>query len=158
MKSVRDVMQTNPKVVSPELRWVELERLFLSANVSGFPVVENGRLVGIVTRSDIVRHLVVEQSLSESVMSEEWKAKLGGTDAQGRVDEIAVRVGRRFSDLQVRDVMIRSVHTVAPKQTLEEAAQVFLSHHIHRAPVVEDQKLVGIVTSLDLMAALIAPD
>ncbi len=158
MQSVRDVMQASPKVVSPRLRWVELERLFLREKVSGFPVVEEGKLVGIITRSDVVRHLVVEQSLSESVTTDDWEAKLGELDIHRRIDEAAIRVACRLSDLHVEDVMIRRVHTLSPEQTLDDAAQVFLEHHVHRAPVVDEEaKVVGIVSSLDLVAAFTLP-
>jgi CBS domain-containing protein len=62
---------------------------------------------------------------------------------------VAQAIGQRMEQLSVRDVMIRDVVTVPPDLPLAKAAQLMVERRIHRLPVVEHEKLVGIVSSLD---------
>jgi len=64
---------------------------------------------------------------------------------------IAADVGVRLASLCVRDVMAHLPVTVAPEASLKDVARALLEHGIHRVPVVEDETLVGIITSLDLV-------
>ena len=59
-RSVRDVMTPNPKTVTPETGVVEAAKLMTSEDVGPLPVVESGRLVGIVTDRDLVTRVVAE--------------------------------------------------------------------------------------------------
>jgi CBS domain-containing protein len=148
--TARDVMRTQVRTVDPGTSLADLERAFLDARVSGFPVVENGRLVGIVSRSDVVRQLSVERSQAETI-SDYYREMTGFSDPTESLGEIADRVGQRLGRLRVADLMIRSLITVTPDQPLAEVARVLLEHGIHRVPVTEGDRLVGIVTSLDLV-------
>jgi CBS domain-containing protein len=58
-------------------------------------------------------------------------------------------IGNRMERLRVRDVMIQDVLTVPPDLPVAKAAQLLIERRIHRLPVVENGKLVGIVSSLD---------
>ena len=58
-------MQTDVETVLPTMGLVDLERQFLIRGLNGFPVVEQGKLIGIVSRSDVVRILSVERSVAE---------------------------------------------------------------------------------------------
>ena len=65
---VRDIMEKDVRSVTPETSLVDLERRLLQARVGALPVVERtGELVGIASRSDVVRQLSVEQSLGEAM-------------------------------------------------------------------------------------------
>jgi CBS domain-containing protein len=59
-RSVKDVMTPNPKTVTPETGVVEAAKLMTSEDVGPLPVVESGRLVGIVTDRDLVTRVVAE--------------------------------------------------------------------------------------------------
>jgi CBS domain-containing protein len=67
MLSVERIMQSNPKTVSPEMTLTSLEQLFLSTKFTGFPVVKEDRLIGVVSRSDIIRSMVTERSRAEQL-------------------------------------------------------------------------------------------
>ena len=157
MLTASHVMQTEVESVSPELGLVDLERRFLMVGVQGFPVVEEGRLVGIVSRSDIVRILSIERAQQEQISDfyrsfgdpEPQTSSEASTDAS-----VAARVGERAAGLHVRDAMIRNVITVRRDQPMTEVARLMLDGHIHRLPVVEDEKLVGILTTLDIVRLL----
>ncbi len=53
--------------------------------------------------------------------------------------------------MTIKDVMCTTVLTAEPDQTLEEISRIMVNHGVHRLPVTEDGKLVGIVTTLDLV-------
>ncbi|MDJ0846830.1 MAG: CBS domain-containing protein [Myxococcota bacterium] len=150
--TARDLMKTDVRTVEPSLPLVELERRFLDDRVSGFPVVESGRLVGIVSRSDIVRQLSVEQTVGE-LMSDYYRSFDSGvgTAPATSLDEIARHVGRRMESLCVKDVMIGELLSVSPDDSVFEVARLLVEHRIHRLPVAEGGRLVGIITSLDFV-------
>jgi len=141
-------MNAKPRSVAPELGLPDLERRFLEERITGFPVVEAGRLVGIVSRSDIIRQLSVEQSLGE-VIADYYRVQQD--DPASEIATVAEHVGRRMEELHVRDVMIDQLITVAPDAPVRDVAKLILERHIHRVPVVEEGALVGIVTTMDLV-------
>jgi CBS domain-containing protein len=139
--------------VDPDMPLPELERSFLRERVSGFPVVEGRRLVGVVSRSDVVRQLCVEGSLSEQLAGR-YVDLSGFSQAGEPADEVGRRVGGRIEGLRVRDVMVREVVTVEPDAPVARAAAVMVARRIHRLPVVDGARLLGIVSSLDLVRLL----
>lgn len=147
----RDVMSSDVRTVEPEMRLSDLERALIEEGLSGFPVVDDGRLVGIVSRSDVVRQLCVEQSVAETLS--DYYADLGGcaSGAEESFEEIGERVGKRIEGLRVKDVMIHELVTASPEDRLVDVASTLLERHVHRIPVVEGGRLVGIVTSMDLV-------
>lgn len=150
--TVRSLMQTPAKVIDSAASLAELERAFLELGVRSFPVVERGRLVGIVSRSDVVRQLSVEQTLAENASDAEQEVS-GFEDEQEEAEEaddhVGDQVGQRLEGLHVSDVMIRRIHTVGPDASLAEAAKLLVSKRIHQAPVVEGDKVVGLLSALD---------
>ena len=154
----RDLMQTSVHVVSPRMTLPELERELIARRVSGFPVVEGGKLVGIISRSDIVRQLCAERSLAEIIADyqdvSDDTAESGRRAAASQVD-VGDHVGRRIDQLRVGDAMIREVVTVEPTAELVEVARTMHQRRIHRLPVVEGGRLVGIIAAIDL-ARLVA--
>jgi len=149
---VEDVMQTQVRTVGPEQSLPDLERAFLEARVGAFPVVEQGRLIGLVSRSDVVRQIVTEQSYGE-MLSEFYVDETGFSrpEPAESLREVAERAGARVESMRVRDVMSRSLVTAEPDAPLEEAAKLLLDRHIHRVPVTRDGELVGILSSLDVV-------
>jgi predicted transcriptional regulator len=102
-----------------------------------------------VSRSDIVRALQVQQT---------WEHELETGDAPSEQDPSAVTAARaaaRFANETVADIMTRDVATVEPDAPLERVAAIFVDRRIHRLPVVEAGRVVGMVTTLDI-ARLIA--
>ncbi len=148
---VRDIMHKDVETVRPETRLPELGRAFQHSRVSGFPVVEkDGRLVGIVSRSDVIRQLAIEQSLGEAMVDsvrddtdEDW--------AESSAQEIGQLVGRRMEGHRVGDIMRTDLISAAPDDSLGEVAARMLERGVHRVPVVEDGQLVGLISSMDFV-------
>jgi CBS domain-containing protein len=164
--SASDVMQTDVRTVGADMTLAELDRAFLEDRVSGFPVVQEGRLVGLVCRSDVVRQLGVvglvcrsdvvrqlgvEQSVAETISDYYRDVGGGGAEPAETLDSIARQVGARIEALRVKDVMTHELITVSPADPLQEVARCLVEHRIHRLPVVDAGRLVGILTTLDLV-------
>lgn len=146
MLTARDVMQTRPRSVAPETTLTELQRTLLAERIGGLPVVDGDRLVGIVSRSDVVRRLSVEQSVAEQVSE-----ALGEGGDAAFLDRVGQQLGRRMEGLRVADVMSRPAVSVAPDAPLAAVARSLVEHGIHRLPVVEGDRLVGLISSVDLV-------
>jgi CBS domain-containing protein len=149
--NVRDVMQIRVHAVPPQMPLAELEQEFIKKRVSGFPVVNADELVGVVSRSDIVRQLEVERQLAENTSDFYWDRSGFHEEPAESMQQIASRLGQRIEDLRVRDLMSRHLVSVSADDSLVVLAQRFLERHIHRVLVVEHGRLVGIVSTLDLV-------
>jgi len=149
--TVRELMRFPVHSVPPDMPLRDLEREFLDKQVSGFPVVENSELVGVVSRSDIVRQLAFERRLAETTSDFYWDQAGFHEQPTESIQQIALRVGQRIEDLYVKDLMSRHLVALPADESLDVAALKFLEHQIHRAPVVDNGRLVGIITSLDLV-------
>ena len=154
--AARDVMTEEAVSVDPELSRPELERLFLLKKVSGFPVVSKGRLVGTISRSDIVRQFCAQQSIEEATSDfyqEIAPSALG--ESLDSLEEIAGRAGKRLENLRVKDVMIEQLRVVGLDAPVSNIARMMIDHHIHRVLVTRDDELLGIISSLDLVKLLV---
>jgi CBS domain-containing protein len=156
MLSVASIMRRDPESVPPDMPVPRLEELFLESGYAGFPVVAADRLVGIVSRSDIVRSLLTERSRAEQTISG-FYAPMGlpsDEEIQRDLESIASRVGVRLASLSVDDVMIRNVVTIESDRSVTELAGLMQEGRLHRLPVVEGERLVGLVTSMDIVRAV----
>lgn len=142
-------MKTDIKTVDPDMTLPDLERYFLQEKVSGFPVVKSGQLVGIVSRSDIVRQICVERTIAE--LTSDYFQHPGEPEFHEDLNKMAERIGDRLEHLHVKDVTIHKVFTVSPDQPIEEVASTLLEHRIHRVLVKEGDQLVGIISSNGLV-------
>jgi CBS domain-containing protein len=151
-----DVMQQEVRTVRPDMSLADLERTFCEARQSGFPVVgDGGRLHGVVSRTDIVRKLAVEQSYAEYESTYYWDVTdFDQADLDDSLEEIAIQVGRRLEGLRVDDVMSSSPITVTRRTPVQDVARTLVERKIHRVPVVDSGALVGIITSTDLVLML----
>jgi CBS domain-containing protein len=148
-RSVADIMQKKVKTIGPDKALPDLERELLRWRIGAMPVVERGgKLVGIVSRSDVLRQLCLERSLGEA-MADAYRDQTDASFFAKAQAAVAGEIGQRMERLRVRDVMIEDVLTVTPELPVAKAAQLLIERRIHRLPVVENGKLVGIVSSLD---------
>lgn len=113
-------------------------------HISALPVLEeNGTLLGIVSEGDLMRRV---EGASDQKKS--WWLHLFADKVDSTADFIALK--GRF----VRDVMTSKVVTVTPEMAVGEVARLLAEKHIKRAPVVKNDRLVGIVSRANLLHAL----
>jgi CBS domain-containing protein len=80
-------------------------------------------------------------------------AKLVGIITEEDIIEKVVSEGKEPDDIKISDIMVRDVIHIQSGNTLEDAAQLMTRHKIKKLPVVENKKLLGIVTAHDMIAA-----
>jgi CBS domain-containing protein len=144
-----DVM--NPEVFSVPLDMsvLELVDFLAEKEITGVPVVDNdGRFVGVVSVTDVASSPAAGAPFSESGHSD-----LRGWEDRLSRDEVR-RMGVRNGALSVGDIMTPAVYTVPADTPASELARTMVSGRIHRLFVTRGRKVVGIVTSLDLLKLL----
>jgi len=146
--TVREMMETVVHTVPPDMLLPALEKEFFDKKASGFPVVENGQLVGMVSRSDIVRQLAEERQLAQTTSDFYWDDSGFHEDPAKGEQQIATRVGQRIEELRVKEMMSQQVVVVSPDDSIELAAEKLMEHRIQRVPVVDGGRLVGVITAL----------
>jgi acetoin utilization protein AcuB len=125
---VQDIMQRGLVIVSPDTKLAEVTRLLQRRGIRHLPVLEQGRLVGIISDRDLKA------------------AMLSATMGQGGAGTVAA-----LDRLTAGDVMQRAVVTIAPMFPVEEAARLMVTRKISALPVTEAERLVGIVTETDVL-------
>jgi len=129
--------------VEPETPVKDIAQLLYTRRISGVPVVEQGRVIGIVSEGDLIGHAAAigEQRRSWwlTAFTDESLSARDYAKAHGRI---------------ARDVMTSNVITVEGTTTIAEIAKTFARHRIKRVPVVRDGKLIGIVTRGNLLQGL----
>jgi CBS domain-containing protein len=148
-----DIMTRSLVLARPEQDLLEIEGLLFERRISGLPVVDEGRLVGVVSASDVSRVQVLMNSLDGQVNDRlDWTQQADGfAHAQPpQFSGFRQMIGR----LKVQDAMRDQVVVCAPDAPLAEVAKVMLAEHIHRIIVVENERPVGIISSLDLVKVL----
>ena len=130
--------------VLPDESVFDAARLMLEKKISGLPVVDDmGNLIGVVTEGDFLR-----------------RAEIGTKRQRPRWVEFFMGPGRladeyvRFSGRKIRDVMTHDVRAVAPDTPLSDVVRLMERHNIKRVPVVEGDKMVGIVSRANLLHAM----
>lgn len=154
--TARDVMTSEVFSVSPELTLIDLERDLDAQRVTGAPVVEHGKLVGIVSRSDIDRQLSRERSRSAG-MAAFYLALDPGEERSAATDPTQSAI-EGLRSLRVRDIMTAEVISVAPDTGVREVARVMDERRIHRVLVLEGGQLHGLISTLDLVRVLARHD
>jgi len=154
MKDVRarDVMAKDVFGVSPDLVLLELERELAARRITGAPVLEHGRVVGIVSRTDVDARMFREQSRSAVTALFYQQADLDLPVAPD-LDPTA-RALESLRQLRVRDVMTRDLLAVAPDDPLPAVARLMRDRRVHRVLVLDSGRLVGIVSSFDVVRAV----
>ena len=158
MTLARDLMTTTLTTVRPALPLSELNETLLREDISGAPVVEEGRLVGIISQSDVVRAVAaVQESAAETVSDYYQEPPFRGVMARGYLPRESDVVGQRLAELCVRDAMSTRLITVSPETRAEQVAAQLIRYGIHRVLVAEEDKLLGTISSLDLVQLLAEP-
>ena len=148
--TARDLMQIDVVTVEAGRPLTELEEVLLRHKIHGAAVVEHGKLVGIVSRSDVVRQLKLEEEriAASAFYLEPFDADDRRPEDYERVLEAAAS---RVAKLHVRDLMVGDLISVSPDASLQQVASVMLDRRVHRVLVTEGDELRGIVSSLDLV-------
>lgn len=125
--TARDLMQRDVLSVNPDTPLLEVHRLFLQEEINGAPVVDE---------SGDVLGLISSMDLLRAAIDEEYD---------------------KLADLTAADVMVTELVRVRPTTPIGEIAKIMRDQRIHRVLVVDDDELLGILSTYDLIAVLATP-
>lgn len=135
MLKVKDLMTRDLLTLAPNTTIREAAEILATEHVSGAPVVHVGRPLGMVSAADLLEFIAGLPADPEAVS--------GGLE-HGILD-----------DHTVEEAMTRGpLTTIGPDAPASRAAEMMQTEGVHRLPVVEDGKLVGIITTTDLVKAV----
>jgi len=112
---------------------VEAEKLFKENSIRHIPVVSGSKIIGILSLTDLMRISYVDSYGAEE-------------------NDVDTSV---YSMLSIEQVMVKNIIFVSSNQTIKEVAEILAKNEFHALPVIDDGKLVGIVTSTDLLHYLL---
>jgi CBS domain-containing protein len=147
MLKARDIMTRKVVTVSPETSVTDLAKLLEKHRISGVPVLDGaGRLVGVITQSDLVqRARDLELPPAINVLDLHLFVETPAHFRKRLEKMIGATVGA---------VMTANPVTVAPEMPIAEIARLMERQKLHTLPVLEGEKLVGIIGKMDLVRAL----
>lgn len=147
MLKATDIMQKDlPRIIS-ETTIEELGRIFIDKDISGLPVVDSdGKLIGVVTEHDLISR---NSKIHIPTMLRLFDAFIPLDGFSAFEEEI-----KRISAKIVGDVCNTEPVTVGPDATLEDLATLMTEKNFHHIPVVDGDKLLGMITQHDLLKGI----
>lgn len=126
---VRNWMQANPTVVGSDTLLSEAKQILTEHNLHGLPVVDNGRLRGLITRAQCLRaaHFALRTQDSEEL-------------------------GYFANCVKVKDVMVRNPAVVDANDTMEHCLHVGIAHQVAQLPVMENGQVVGMISANEMFS------
>ncbi len=150
---IKEVMNKDVITCKPDDPLSLLSRLFRENHVSGLPVVEKGKVVGLVSETDLIKLFKTPEFSNELWLPSPLE-----------IIEIPIRNLVRLEETKkaleemklkpVRDIMTKSVHSISPDDSLEDASRFMVKYKVNRLPVIENGRLVGIVARSDIIKGL----
>lgn len=129
---VKDVMTTNVITISPETTFYEAMEIIRAKGVRRLPVVKDDKVVGIVAEKDLLK-----ASPSQATTLDVWE------------------LTTLLSKLKVKQIMKKDIVHVHPSTPIEEAAKIMADKKIGSLLVLEEEKLIGIITETDIFKVFI---
>jgi CBS domain-containing protein len=177
MLRLHDIMTRDLVTLSPEHTLREAMVILTREHISGAPVAANGRLVGVVSLTDLAELVASTPGVpTERPEHAEWGefdapiADVEDEDPPGVFfqqlwDDAGAEVTERIGETEgpewdalqehtVGEAMTRAVLALEPSTTVESAAAFMRSHAIHRVLVMQDSRLLGIVSTTDIAGAV----
>jgi len=130
---VSNIMTTNLITLDVKESLDKAEHLFKKYKIRHIPVIENEKIIGMISLNDILRI-----SFADGAYREE--------------ENISSSIYEMFT---LRQLMIGNLETVSPDATIKQVAELLVKREFHSLPVVENGKLKGMVTTTDLIKYLL---
>ena len=126
--TVSEIMSNEVTSVSPQERLIHARRLMLESKVGRLPVIEDGKLVGMLTSKDLMRAFI----------------------------DFRKNVPEKYQKSQIKEVFVGDIMSLKPtftskETTITEISKVMMETGYNGLPVVEDDKVIGIITQTDIL-------
>ena len=144
----KDVMNREVITVRDDITIQELAAFLTEKEISGAPVVDaEGQMVGVVSLTDIAQNTTQDSPTNSGRSNPDfyvraWGDELSPTDMQLHIEN---------GELPVREIMTPTVYTVMEDTPVDEIAKTMIAGRIHRLLVAHDNRVIGIITTLDML-------
>lgn len=178
MLKLRDIMTSSVVTVDPDVSIREAMELLADRHVSGAPVVAGGKVVGVLSATDLLGFAASLSDLTEGETAEEsasrgreqgtgwdeesepsaeyFSALWQGVDlGEALAADVELPERNALDEHTVAEAMTRGrIHQLAPDTAVDAAAEYMRNAEIHRILVMEDDELLGIVSTMDIVKAV----
>ena len=151
--NIEDVMNKDVITCRPDDPVSHLVTLFRENHISGVPVIEKGKVVGIASETDLLKLFKTPEFSNELLLPSPLEVIEIPIRNLVRLEEIK----KAIEDVKlkpVRDIMKKTVQSISPQASLEEGSKRMVKYKVNRLPVIDNGKLVGIVARSDLIRGL----
>jgi CBS domain-containing protein len=150
---IKDVMNKDVIICAQDDSLGQLADLFKKNHISGIPVVDKGKVVGLVSETDLIKLFKTPEYSNDLWLPSPFE-----------IIEIPIRNLVKLEETKkflenmklrpVKDIMTKKVHAISPEEDLEDASSMMVKYDVNRLPVIENGKLVGIVARSDIIKGL----
>jgi len=149
MLKVRDIMTTGLITISPEAEILQAAKVLLGNHINGIPVVdEAGKLVGILCQSDLIAQ-------QKRIPIPSVFTFMDGVFSTSSAKQIEKQI-QKIAAITVAQAMTPDPIFVEPGMSIEVVASLMVDNGFHTIPVLDEEKLVGVVGKEDILKTLIA--
>ncbi|MBC8357433.1 MAG: CBS domain-containing protein [Candidatus Aminicenantes bacterium] len=141
----------------PEDSIFDAAKLFSELDIHGLPVVKNDKPVGMITVTDIIKFIDLQIGSLPEIKGAGLAQAILAIFKTLRSSEKFEKELSKISTLKVEDIMTTDLITISLNTNFMEIAKIMDEKKIHRLPVISRNRLVGMVTGVDLMKVLIQP-
>ena len=128
---VSQIMAKALIVVNPTKKISEVNQMFNEYGIRHIPVVDGSKIIGVISKNDV--------------------QKLGF----GTSDENTEALNAIYDSFELKNVMVKNPITVTADTHIKDVAEIFYNQSFHSLPVIENEEIVGIVTTTDLVKYLL---
>lgn len=132
LSPISSIMTKDIMSLTPTASVSEAAEIFANNKIHHIPIVKNNQLLGMISKSD---YLFFRRGFLNDKIDK-------------RIEDI------RMNNYEVQDIMTKGIATMEPSQKINVALEIFKENLFHAIPVVEDNRLVGIVTTFDIIKNL----
>jgi CBS domain-containing protein len=152
-----DLMNPRVLTVRQDLTVRELANVLVENEISGAPVEDrSGKLVGVVSLTDIAAAFAEDEDEEEDESEgERGDFFLSEWEDDGMTREEIEELGLDEAELTVAEIMTPEVFTVREDTPVSEIAEAMIQNHVHRILVTREDRVVGIISTSDLLGLLV---
>jgi CBS domain-containing protein len=149
-----DLMNPRVLTVREDLTLRELANVLVENEISGAPVEDrSGKLVGVVSLTDIAAALAEDEEEEDGERGDFFLSEWRG---DGMTREEIEELDLDEAEMMVADIMTPEVFTVREDTPVSEIAEAMIQNHVHRILVTREDRVVGIISTSDLLGLLVA--
>lgn len=149
MIKAKDIMEKDVITMTPDMEIKDAAKILLERHINGAPVVDyDGQVVGIICQSDLIAQ-------QKKIHMPSVFTFLDGFIPMGSMKHMEAEI-KKISAMTVADAMTENPEIVSPETAIEEVASLIVDKGFHTIPVVENERIVGVIGKEDILRTIIS--